>query len=235
MIRPILSTLAGIVRAPGPARVRLRLLALVLVAVARGALAGDISYPVDVASTRWALLDDVTGKLVASDVRWPRLDGRRYRLDGYTWLLRVVEPPPVVDGRIFDLTPKQDIRKADHQLLITWQVAWRTKEQMEASLDAAVIEHALACAQGQDVQAACAAAAGLAQQLADGDLTATASEKRRAKKCAAWVKACVRPNEANGDRLLTDLRAARNTRNDPVPAPVPNLDNGWTDAPPAAP
>lgn len=190
-----------------------------------------ITYPVDVANTRWALLDDATGTLLREDGTWPRLDGRRYNVPGTTWLLRIEEPPPVVDPRVFELVRKTDIKKAANEYRISYTAKWRTKAEMEDAFDQAVTMHAHVCAQGRDIQEACSAAAGIAQQLADGDLSATDADKRRARKCSAWVRACVRPNEANGDRLLQELRAAYQTRNDPAPAPIPDLESGWTDAP----
>lgn len=192
-----------------------------------------IDYPVDVANTRWALLNDASGEIVPKrdNIKWPRLDGKRVRVEGHTWLLRITEPPPPVDPRVFELVEKRDIRRAANQYVISYTAKWRSKADMEAMLDAAVTQHSLTCAQGVDIQSACAAAAGIAQQLADGDLTATNSEKRRARKCAAWVKACVQPNEDNGERLLGELRTAYQTRNDAVPAPIPDLNAGWTDAP----
>lgn len=194
-----------------------------------------IDYPVDVATTRWALLDDATGTLLREDGPWPRLDGRRVNVPGTTWLLRIEEPMPAVDQRIFEVTQKKDIKKAANEYRISYVAKWRSKDQMEAMLDQVVTQHSQICAQGLDIQSACAAAAGIAQQLADGDLSATDKEKRRARKCSQWVRDCVKPNEANGDALLTALRTAYQTRNDAAPAPIPNLDAGWTDAPPVAP
>lgn len=192
--------------------------------------AAEITYPVPEGS-RWALLRDSDNAIVREDGTWPRRDGMAYDVPGHTWLQRIVEPPPVVDPLVFELVQKQAVRPAKHELRITYTAKWRDKDAIEASLDQLVTMHAMMCAQGRDVQSACAAAAGIAQQLADGDLSATDSEKRRAKKCGQWVKVCVRPNEANGDALLDALRTAYQTRNDPTPAPVPDLQSGWTDAP----
>lgn len=193
----------------------------------------ELTYPVDVVTTRWALRENATGKLVRDNIKWPHREGIAYPVPGHTWLLRVVGERPAVDPRIYNVVESKTQAPAANELRITYQAKWRTRAEIEAALDASVTQHSLICAQGRDIHSACAAAAALAQQTADGDTTASTAERARARLCSAWAKACVRPNEANGVRLLTELRAAFSTRNDPTPAPVPDLDGGWTDAPAA--
>lgn len=203
----------------------------VLCTAVLSAQAAELTYPVP-EDARWALLRDSDQIIVREDGPWPRHDRMAVPVPGHTWLRRIVSPQ-VGDPRIYTWTEVRTVDAPAHELRITWQRKWRPRADIEATLDQLITQHSAICANGKDISGACLAAAGIAQQLADGDLTATNQEKARARLCASWAKACVRPNEANGASLVTALRAAFSTRNDPTPAPVPDLDAGWTDAPAA--
>jgi hypothetical protein len=191
--------------------------------------AADLTYPVPEGS-RWALLRDADQVLVREDGTWPRRDRMAYDVPGHTWLRRIVGAQNG-DPRIYTWTEVKSVDAAAHELRISYQRKWRTRADFEALLDGLVTQHSQICAQGRDIHTACLAAAGIAQQLADGDTTATTQEKTRARICAGWAKECVRPNEVNGARLAAELLAAFQTRGTETPAPVPDLDAGWVDAP----
>lgn len=193
------------------------------------AQAAELTYPVP-DGARWALLRDADQVIVREDGPWPRLDRMAVPVPGHTWLKRIVAPQNG-DPRIYTWTEVRTVDAAANELRITYQRKWRARAEFEALLDGLVTMHSQICAAGKDIQGACLAAAGIAQQLADGDTSATDAERTRARACSAWVRGCVRPNEANGVRLARELLTAFQTRGSASPTPVPDLDGGWTDAP----
>lgn len=226
------------------------ILSLFLIAVAHGAKIGDINAPVpsgipadkglpadkpkpvDVKATRWALMDDATGEVVKDNIQWPRRDGGAYAVPGYTWLQRIDDPAPIKDARLFETTEQKQIDARGAKLTVTRTATLRPMADIEAAVDAAITQHSLICAGNSDIYSACAVAGGIAYQLADGGSPATDGQVRRAQQCVAWLRECVGPNEANGGRLLQELRDAAKAGGG-KDTPAPDLDAGWTDTPAA--
>lgn len=218
----------------------------------RGALAAALlAVAAGAAADAFAVREESGG-------RWINLAyvGTPYPIPGHTWWSVAPQPIPPVDHRIYaldllpslavpaDPVPAPDVLVRGALQTQRTAVVWLDTdtsgdpqdgiddlpEQTEAAILSLERLARTACQRRIGHAWDCADMGSLAARAADGEVLAD-GEADMIEACIQESRTCGSPNAGNRVRLLGLVRAAYASRDTQSPAPVPDLDTGWSDLP----